>query len=344
MGTPPQKSFPGGGVGELPEPPFNKTKAAGKDANDLLDRASKPGSKFPPPLQPGGWQKHGDLPPPPRPAGKAKRRPPPDHGAERSRTPAPDVLPRTAPAGAANRTQKSSPPGDPLTAAAPPEPEARPGSPAAKARRDPPPAGRRMDPEENRPGKPSAYQPAGARRHSSRSFVVLNRQPSSPMHPLDPVQTESEHTQEAICLSECRKEKEERDYFCHSEFAINGIVHDIEAISKGMKILTLLVNSDGFYKMSQLTITPDGFFFKVRVLVVDTYKCAKPCPDLKLGSRYIVMGQIYPRRRNRPSELQALQVGRLRAGDGLVRSHSYVKRFNKRRDQKVQEAKRTKCR
>uniref|UniRef100_W5N7Z8 Chromosome LG10 open reading frame, human C17orf58 n=3 Tax=Lepisosteus oculatus TaxID=7918 RepID=W5N7Z8_LEPOC len=96
--------------------------------------------------------------------------------------------------------------------------------------------------------------------------------------------------------------------------------------------------------MSQLTITPDGFFFKVRVLVVDTYKCAKPCPDLKLGSRYIVMGQIYPRRRNRPSELQALQVGRLRAGDGLVRSHSYVKRFNKRRDQKVQEAKRTKCR
>ncbi|XP_069050732.1 UPF0450 protein C17orf58 homolog isoform X3 [Lepisosteus oculatus] len=309
MGTPPQKSFPGGGVGELPEPPFNKTKAAGKDANDLLDRASKPGSKFPPPLQPGGWQKHGDLPPPPRPAGKAKRRPPPDHGAERSRTPAPDVLPRTAPAGAANRTQKSSPPGDPLTAAAPPEPEARPGSPAAKARRDPPPAGRRMDPEENRPGKPK-----------------------------------SEHTQEAICLSECRKEKEERDYFCHSEFAINGIVHDIEAISKGMKILTLLVNSDGFYKMSQLTITPDGFFFKVRVLVVDTYKCAKPCPDLKLGSRYIVMGQIYPRRRNRPSELQALQVGRLRAGDGLVRSHSYVKRFNKRRDQKVQEAKRTKCR
>ncbi|MBN3314224.1 CQ058 protein, partial [Atractosteus spatula] len=197
----------------------------------------------------------------------------------------------------------------------------------------------------------------GGAREKEKNPIIIN-------------QDESEHTQEAICLSECRKEKEERDYFCHSEFAINGIVHDIEAISKGMKILTLLVNSDGFYKMSQLTITPDGFFFKVRVLVVDTYKCAKPCPDLKLGvtlressglprkgynaqglrkqvkqgSRYIVMGQIYPRRRNRPSELQALQVGRLRAGDGLVRSHSYVKRFNKRRDQKVQEAKRTKCR
>nr|XP_046167331.1 UPF0450 protein C17orf58 homolog isoform X2 [Oncorhynchus gorbuscha] len=145
-------------------------------------------------------------------------------------------------------------------------------------------------------------------------------------------------------MSECRKEKEERDHYCYSEFAVNGIVHDIDMVRKGIRLITLMVSSDGFYKMSRLYVTPDSFFLKVRLLVLDTYKCSKPCPDIKLGSRYIVMGQIYHRRRHLPNDLLALLGGKLKPGDGLLRSNNYVKRFNKRRHQKALEATRSKCR
>lgn len=46
-----------------------------------------------------------------------------------------------------------------------------------------------------------------------------------------------------------------------------------------------MVSGDAFYKMSRLYVSPDNFFFKVRLLVLDTYKCSKPCPDIKLGER-----------------------------------------------------------
>uniref|UniRef100_A0A4W6FVL7 Chromosome 17 open reading frame 58 n=1 Tax=Lates calcarifer TaxID=8187 RepID=A0A4W6FVL7_LATCA len=105
-----------------------------------------------------------------------------------------------------------------------------------------------------------------------------------------------------------------------------------------------MVSSDGFYKMSRLYVTPDSFFFKVRLLVLDTYKCSKPCPDIKLGTRYIVMGQIYHRRRHLPNDLLTLLGGKLKPGDGLLRSSNYVKRFNKRRHQKALEATRSRCR
>lgn len=73
----------------------------------------------------------------------------------------------------------------------------------------------------------------------------------------------------------------------HSFFpAINGIVHDIDVIRRGIRLVTLLVSNDGFYKMSRLFLTPDIFFFKVNILVLDTYKCTKPCPDLKLGESW----------------------------------------------------------
>uniref|UniRef100_A0A3B5MFE3 Uncharacterized protein n=2 Tax=Xiphophorus couchianus TaxID=32473 RepID=A0A3B5MFE3_9TELE len=96
--------------------------------------------------------------------------------------------------------------------------------------------------------------------------------------------------------------------------------------------------------MSRLYVTPDSFFFKVRLLVLDTFKCSKPCPDIKLGARYIVMGQIYHRRRHLPSDLLTLLAGKLKPGDGLLHSSNYVKRFNKRRHQKALEAVRSKCR
>lgn len=70
--------------------------------------------------------------------------------------------------------------------------------------------------------------------------------------------------------------------------AVNGIVHDIEVLRKGVRLITLMVSSDGFYKMSRLYVSPDNFFFKVQLLVLDTYKCSKPCPDIKLGKLEIL--------------------------------------------------------
>lgn len=56
------------------------------------------------------------------------------------------------------------------------------------------------------------------------------------------------------------------------------------------------------------------------------------------------MGQIYHRRRHLPSNLLNLLLGKLKPGDGVLRSNSYIKRFNKWRHQKVSEATRSRCR
>ncbi|TDH16020.1 hypothetical protein EPR50_G00015390 [Perca flavescens] len=233
----------------------------------------------------------------------------------------------------------SRPKGPPHT-----QPQAQPHQPAPSPRRDLP--NRRLDPEENRPGKSSLYQSGlgAATRNSSRPPVVFNRRSSSLLYQFDILRRESDFTHDAFCMNECRKEKEEREYYCYSEFAVNGIVHDIDVLRKGIRLITLMVSSDGFYKMSRLYVTPDSFFFKVRLLVLDTYKCSKPCPDIKLGTRYIIMGQIYHRRRHLPSDLLNLLGGKLKPGDGLLRSNNYVKRFNKRRHQKALEATRSRCR
>ncbi|KAG3268631.1 hypothetical protein H1C71_021633 [Ictidomys tridecemlineatus] len=62
------------------------------------------------------------------------------------------------------------------------------------------------------------------------------------------------------------------------------------------------------------------------------------------GSRYIVMGHIYHKRRQLPTALLQVLRGRLRPGDGLLRSSSsYVKRFNRKRDRQVQSAVHTQC-
>ncbi|KAJ3614944.1 hypothetical protein NHX12_018513 [Muraenolepis orangiensis] len=204
----------------------------------------------------------------------------------------------------------------------------------------------RLDAEENRPAKSSVHQSGvgSSGRNASRPSLLFNRRSSSLLYQFDVLKRESDFTNDAFCLSECRKEREEREHHCYSEFAVNGIVHDIDVVRKGVRVVTLMVSSDGFYKMSRLYVTPDSFFFKVRLLVLDTYKCSKPCPDLKLGNRYIVMGQIYHRRRHLPNDLLAMLGGLLKPGDGLLRSSNYVKRFNKRRHQKALEATRSRCR
>ncbi|CAL8329602.1 unnamed protein product [Lota lota] len=209
-------------------------------------------------------------------------------------------------------------------------------------RREPPP--HRLDAEENRPAKSSVHQSGVGGRNASRPSLLFNRRPSSLLHQYDVLKRESDFPHDSFCLSECRKEREEREHYCYSEFAVNGIVYGMDTVRRGVRLITLMVGSDGFYKMSRLYVSPDSFFFKVRLLVLDTYRCSRPCPDLKLGSRYIVMGQIYQRRRHLPNDLLAILGGKLKPGDGLLRSNSYVKRFNKRRHQKALEATRSRCR
>ncbi|XP_074967688.1 UPF0450 protein C17orf58 homolog [Phalacrocorax aristotelis] len=194
----------------------------------------------------------------------------------------------------------------------------------------------------NRPGKIILSKRTDPLKKITKPSWVTNRQSSS--LPYDFGVLKKDGDKEKACLSECRKERDEAEAYCASEFAVNGIVYNTERLGNGVHLVTLLVNSDGLYKMSRLYITPDGFFFRVHILVVDTLNCSKPCLDFKLGSRYIVMGQIYHKRRQIPANLLRFLRGRLRPGDGLLRSSSsYVKRFNRKRNHKVQGA-HTKCR
>nr|XP_056720806.1 UPF0450 protein C17orf58 homolog [Euleptes europaea] len=196
----------------------------------------------------------------------------------------------------------------------------------------------------NRPGKVNPYYKlSNSFRNITLSFWLTNRQTSSLLHHFSVLKEEADNAE--VCLTDCRKDHEEVEAYCTSEFVVNGIVHDVNVVQKGMRLVVMLVNSNGLYKINRLFINPDGFFFRIHLLVVDAFYCSKPCPDFKLGSRYIVMGHIYHRRRQLPRALQEHLRGRLRPGDGLLWSgSSYVKRFNKRRDRKVQAAAQHTCR
>ncbi|PKU39160.1 hypothetical protein llap_10541 [Limosa lapponica baueri] len=193
----------------------------------------------------------------------------------------------------------------------------------------------------NRPREIMPYKHTDPFRKVTKPSWVTNRQSSSLPYHFSALKKDGD--KEKACLIECRKERDEVEAYCVSEFAVNGIVYNMERLGNGVHLITLLVNSDGLYKMSRLYITPDGFFFRVHILVVDTLNCSKPCLDFKLGSRYIVMGRIYHKRRQIPANLLQFLPGHLRPGDGLLRSSSYVKRFNRKRNRKVQAA-HTKCR
>ncbi|XP_072882668.1 uncharacterized protein [Hemitrygon akajei] len=190
-----------------------------------------------------------------------------------------------------------------------------------------------QDAEENRPRKSTRHRTRSTLMNSINSPSESSRRTLSLLYHFNLLR---EDYDKPMCSVECRKEKNEREFYCSSDFAINGIVHDIVILDKGLQMVTLLVDSDGFYRMGRLYITPDGFFFKVHILVVDTFNCKRLCPDLKFGGRYIIMGLIYHRRYPLPTWVQERVVGRLKPGDGLVKSSSYVRRFNKKRDQKVQ--------
>ncbi|XP_076872001.1 UPF0450 protein C17orf58 homolog [Brachyhypopomus gauderio] len=362
IGTPSEKTAQSG----VSHSPTNHSGTGAKDAslpvNELLEQAkTHTDPKLMHPLPAGVWPKHTDPALLPRPGthdrskkGSRNERLPTEHNSEKTRT-NPSLLPsKVLPVvgvGITNRTQKATPE-SPVQSNNPPPSDAdvyqnsrsrvRPQPTSNTRWKERESAGRRLDPEENRPGRSSLT--GGIRINSSRHSVSYNRRSSSLLYHFDILKKESDFTQDAVCLSECRKEKNETEHFCYSEFAINGIVHDVDIVRKGIRLVTLLVNSDGFYKMSRLYVTPDTYFFKVTVLVLDTFKCTKPCPDFKLGSRYIVMGHIYHRRRHLPSNLLAVVGGKLKPGDGLLRSNNYVKRYNKRRHQKAHEATHSRCR
>lgn len=182
--------------------------------NELLEKSSKTGeSKFTlHPLPSAVWPKHSDLAPVPRhhtPHNKSKKGPKSDrlveHNSEKTREAG--LLTKTlltgATAATTNRTvQKTSQ--DTQSSIGPPqqgEPEAQPNSKtrgpantqphtqpqplAPFPRRDPP--NRRLDPDENRPGKSSLYQPGigAATRNNSRPPVVFNRRSSSLLYQFD---------------------------------------------------------------------------------------------------------------------------------------------------------------
>ncbi|XP_063819695.1 UPF0450 protein C17orf58 homolog isoform X1 [Pseudophryne corroboree] len=200
-----------------------------------------------------------------------------------------------------------------------------------------------LDHESNRPGKISPKNNLDLSHNSSKVAWIINRHPSRILYQFHAFRKESD-SKERICLSECHKERDEREAYCNSDFAVNGIIHDVDTLSKGTQLLTILVNSGGLYKMNRLYITPDGFFFRVKILAVDNLNCHKSCLDFKLGSRYIIMGQIYHKRMELPLSMQQTISGRLRAGDGLVTSGSnFVKRFNRKKERKVLAAMHSKC-
>uniref|UniRef100_UPI00398F3939 UPF0450 protein C17orf58 homolog n=1 Tax=Pristiophorus japonicus TaxID=55135 RepID=UPI00398F3939 len=197
-----------------------------------------------------------------------------------------------------------------------------------------------LDPEENRSRKAIRYRTSDTFINGINSSSVTNRRTMSLLYHFNILREDYDRH---LCSIECRKEKDEREFYCSSEFAISGIVHDIETLGKGLRLVALLVDSNGFYRMGRLYVTPDGFFFKVHILVVDTFNCRRSCPDLKFGGKYIMMGLIYHRRYSLPTWVQERVTGRLKPGDGLVKSSSYVRRYNRKRDQKVQLVQDGKC-
>ncbi|XP_017667352.1 PREDICTED: UPF0450 protein C17orf58 homolog isoform X1 [Lepidothrix coronata] len=223
------------------------------------------------------------------------------------------------------------------------------GTPTRGAR-PPPDSGESGDPNTlhlNRPGQIIPYKHPDPVTRIPKPSWVTNRWSLGPPNPLGVLRKVCvpvpDGDKDKECLAQCRGERDEVEAFCASEFAVNGIVYNMESLGKGVHWITLLVNSDGLYKMSRLYVVPDAAFFRVHILLVDTLNCSKPCPDFKLGSRYIVMGRIFHKRRELPAELLPALRGRLRPGDGWIgSSSSYVRRFNRKRDHKVQAA-RSKC-
>ncbi|KFV45122.1 hypothetical protein N328_09252, partial [Gavia stellata] len=89
----------------------------------------------------------------------------------------------------------------------------------------------------NRPGKIIPYKHTDPLKKITKPSWVTNRQSSSLPHDLSVLKKDAD--KEKACLTECRKERDEVEAYCASEFAVNGIVYNMERLGNGVHLITL---------------------------------------------------------------------------------------------------------
>ncbi|KFQ62655.1 hypothetical protein N334_10485, partial [Pelecanus crispus] len=89
----------------------------------------------------------------------------------------------------------------------------------------------------NRPGKTIPYKHPDPLKKITKPSWVTNRQSTS--LPYDFGGLKKDGDKEKACLTECRKERDEVEAYCASEFAVNGIVYNMERLGNGVHLITL---------------------------------------------------------------------------------------------------------
>ncbi|KFQ75137.1 hypothetical protein N335_00939, partial [Phaethon lepturus] len=89
----------------------------------------------------------------------------------------------------------------------------------------------------NRPGKMIPYKRTDPFKKITKPSWVTNRQSSSLPYHFSALKKDAD--KEKACLTECRKERDEVEAYCASEFAVNGIVYNIERLGNGVRFITL---------------------------------------------------------------------------------------------------------
>ncbi|XP_047403332.1 UPF0450 protein C17orf58 homolog isoform X4 [Sciurus carolinensis] len=201
------------------------------------------------------------------------RKPDPSGGASAEETPGPQVqqvpeAPRRP--RAADATPRAWP--DPRRRKPPPSAENRAGfREAARAPAGPP--GPRLGQAENRasprrapedsprtrararslrfPAARAAENPVGPT-HPNRPRAAAPPPGPAPAPPPPPLPPREAEPGAESCARACRADLDERESYCESEFAVNGIVHDVDVLGTGIRLVTLLVDQDGLYKMNRL--------------------------------------------------------------------------------------------
>ncbi|KGL79974.1 hypothetical protein N309_00562, partial [Tinamus guttatus] len=88
----------------------------------------------------------------------------------------------------------------------------------------------------NRPGKISPYKSIDALKMAKPSWVT-NRQSPHVLHHFSGVKEDAR--EEEACVSQCGQERDEVEAYCASEFAVNGIVYNMERLGHGVHLITL---------------------------------------------------------------------------------------------------------
>ncbi|KFP56938.1 hypothetical protein N322_12807, partial [Cariama cristata] len=87
----------------------------------------------------------------------------------------------------------------------------------------------------NRPSKIIPYKHTDPFKKITKPSWVTNRQSSSLPYHLSVLKKDGDKA----CLTECRKERDEVEAYCASEFAVNGIVYNMERLGSGVQLITL---------------------------------------------------------------------------------------------------------